>query len=208
MSYCVGAQGWLGLPLADTPGELPWGCQVLMAKDQLPSAAASADANALDIPPGFDRDRMLEVLKIKEQANEKFRAGDYFSAKCLYSGSLEMLERCCLHLDKADEVWEGIKNNMALCDLKRQEWARAVDTTTEILQRNNKNTKALYRRGVARIGQSKLKEAREDLEARKAFKKFRWRTHQVWCTIVDYYCGCFSQQLRVLRLWGDTPLHL
>ena len=74
---------------------------------------------------------MVEVLKIKEQANEKFRAGDYFSAKCLYSGSLEMLERCCLHLDKADEVWEGIKNNMALCDLKRQEWGRAVDTTTD-----------------------------------------------------------------------------
>lgn len=65
----------------------------------------------------------------------------------------------------ANKVWEGIKNNMALCDLKRQEWARAVDTTTEILQRNNKNTKALYRRGVARIGQSKLREAREDLEA-------------------------------------------
>mmetsp|Transcript_33575 Transcript_33575/g.75349 ORF Transcript_33575/g.75349 Transcript_33575/m.75349 type:complete len:774 (+) Transcript_33575:2-2323(+) len=76
-----------------------------------------------------------------------------------------MLERCCLHLAKADEVWEGIKNNMALCDLKRREWARAVDTTTEILARNSKNTKALYRRGVARIGQSKLREAREDLEA-------------------------------------------
>ncbi|CAE7497566.1 hpr [Symbiodinium natans] len=122
-------------------------------------------ADALDIPPGFDRDRLVEVLKMKEQANEKYRTGDYFSAKCLYSGSLEMLERCCLHLTKSDEVWEGIKNNMALCDLKRREWARAVETTTEILQRNSKNTKALYRRGVARIGQGKLREAREDLEA-------------------------------------------
>ena len=27
-----------------------------------------------------------------------------------YSGSLELLERCCLHLDKADHVWEGIKS--------------------------------------------------------------------------------------------------
>lgn len=35
------------------------------------------------------------------------------------------------------------RNNMALCDLKRQEWGRAVDTTTEILQRNAKNTKVL-----------------------------------------------------------------
>jgi len=138
-----------------------------MAKDELlvaPGTTSPGDALS-EIPPGFDRDRMLEVLKIKEQANEKFRGGDYFSAKCLYSGSLELLERCCLHLDKADHVWEGIKNNMALCDLKRQEWGRAVDTTTEILQRNAKNTKALYRRGVARIGQSKLKDAREDLES-------------------------------------------
>lgn len=139
-----------------------------MAKDQLPptiSAPAGTEGQLADLPPGFDRDRMMEVLKIKEQANEKFRAGDYFSAKCLYSGSLEMLERCCLHLDRADGVWEGIKNNMALCDLKRQEWGRAVETTSEILQRNAKNTKALYRRGVARIGQNKLKDAREDLES-------------------------------------------
>ena len=137
-----------------------------MARDQ-PALenAQKQGADALDIPPGFDRDRLVEVLKMKEQANEKYRGGDYFSAKCLYSGSLEMLERCCLHLTKSDEVWEGIKNNMALCDLKRREWARAVDTTTEILQRNSKNTKALYRRGVARIGQGKLREAREDLEA-------------------------------------------
>ena len=34
---------------------------------------------------------------------------------------------------------------MALCDLKRQEWGRAVDTTTEILQRNAKNTKVLWK---------------------------------------------------------------
>ena len=33
------------------------------------------------------------------------------------------------------------RNNMALCDLKRQEWGRAVETTSEILQRNAKNTK-------------------------------------------------------------------
>ena len=37
------------------------------------------------------------------------------------------------------------RNNMALCDLKRQEWGRAVDTTTEILQRNAKNTKVLWK---------------------------------------------------------------
>eukprot|EP00440_Ansanella_granifera_P008295 gb/GFBE01008980.1/.p1 GENE.gb/GFBE01008980.1/~~gb/GFBE01008980.1/.p1 ORF type:complete len:852 (+),score=194.48 gb/GFBE01008980.1/:1-2556(+) len=133
-----------------------------MAKDQPNTLPPGMDM--LDVPPGFDRDRMMEVLKLKEQANEKFKAGDYFSAKCLYSGGLEMLERCCLHLDKADEIWEGIKNNMALCDLRRQEWGRAVETVSEILARNPKNTKALYRRGVARIGQGKLKEAREDLE--------------------------------------------
>ncbi|CAE8702193.1 unnamed protein product, partial [Polarella glacialis] len=118
----------------------------------------------LDIPAGFDRDRLDEVMKIKEQANDKFRAGDFFSAKCLYSGGLEMLERCCLHLEGADPLWEGIKNNMALCDVKRQEWGRAVETTTEILNRNPSNTKALYRRGVSRIGQGKLQDAQRDLE--------------------------------------------
>lgn len=119
----------------------------------------------LDVPPGHDQERFDEVLKIKAEANEKFKVADYFSAKCLYSGALEMLERCCLHLEKADETWESMKNNMALCDLKRKEWSRVVDTTTEILTRNPSNTKALYRRGVARIGQSKLQEAQRDLRA-------------------------------------------
>jgi len=113
---------------------------------------------------GFDREQMTEVLNIKEQANAKVKAGDYFSAKCLYSGALELLERCCLHLDKSDETWEGIKNNMALCDLKRQEWSRVIETTTEILARNASNSKALYRRGVARIGQGKFAEAQSDLK--------------------------------------------
>ena len=81
-----------------------------MARDQpAQENAQKQGADALDIPPGFDRDRLVEVLKMKEQANEKYRGGDYFSAKCLYSGSLEMLERCCLHLTKSDEVWEGIR---------------------------------------------------------------------------------------------------
>jgi len=118
----------------------------------------------LDVPAGFDRERIDEVLKIKSQANDKFKEGDFFSAKCLYAGALEMLERCCLHLPEADQTWEGIKNNMALCDLKRSEWTRVVDATTEILTRNPSNTKALYRRGVARNGQGKLQEAQRDLK--------------------------------------------
>jgi len=118
----------------------------------------------LDVPAGFDLERMDEVLKIKTEANGKFREGDYFSAKCLYSGALEMLERCCLHLEKSDQTWESIKNNMALCDLKRQEWTRVIEATTEILTRNPSNTKALYRRGVARAGHGKLQEAQRDLK--------------------------------------------
>lgn len=118
----------------------------------------------IDCPAGFDRERLNEVINIKEQANAKFKEGDYFSAKCLYSGGLEMLERCCLHLEKADETWEGIKNNIAFCDLKRKEWTRVIDTTTEILTRNPVNTKALYRRAVARIGDSKFAEAQRDLQ--------------------------------------------
>jgi len=117
-----------------------------------------------DVPEGFDKSQMDEVLKCKAQANDKFKEGDYFSAKCLYSGALEMLERCCLHLPKADSTWESIKNNMALCDLKRKEWTRVIDTTTEILTRNPSSTKALYRRGVAHAGQGKCQDAIRDLK--------------------------------------------
>lgn len=134
-----------------------------MAKDVPNKLPPGMDMN--DMPSGYDKERMDECISIKQTANEKFKEGDYFSAKCMYAGALEVLERCCLHLEKADETWEGIKNNIALCDLKRQEWSRVVDTTTEILTRNTSNTKALYRRGVAHIGQGKLQEAQRDLKA-------------------------------------------
>lgn len=107
-------------------------------------------------------DRMAEVEKIKQQANEKFKEGDYFSAKCLWSGGLEMLERCCLHLPGADEYWETLKNNMVMADLKRGEWTRVIDATTEILTRNPQNAKALYRRGIAKLETGKFEEARRD----------------------------------------------
>lgn len=134
-----------------------------MAKDQPNKLPMGMDM--ADIPAGFDHDRMEEVVKIKCQASDKFKEGDYFSAKCLYAGALEMLERCCLHLDKADETWEGIKNNMALCDLKRNEFTRVVETTTEVLARNPSNAKALYRRGVAKAGQGNFQDAQRDLRA-------------------------------------------
>lgn len=124
--------------------------------------------DGLSGPVGVDLERLDEVLKIKSNANDKFREADYFSAKCLYSGALEMLDRCCSHMDKYDPTWEGLKNNMALCDLKRQEWSRVIEATTEILHRNPSNTKALYRRGVARAGHGKLQDAQQDL--RKAIE--------------------------------------
>eukprot|EP00747_Dinoflagellata_sp_TGD_P017649 gnl/TRDRNA2_/TRDRNA2_125959_c1_seq1.p1 gnl/TRDRNA2_/TRDRNA2_125959_c1~~gnl/TRDRNA2_/TRDRNA2_125959_c1_seq1.p1 ORF type:complete len:557 (+),score=124.51 gnl/TRDRNA2_/TRDRNA2_125959_c1_seq1:97-1767(+) len=131
---------------------------------EIPGQNVPKGFDMLDLPAGFAKERFDEVLQIKAQANEKFKEGDYFSAKCLYAGGLEMLERCCLHVENADSTWEGIKNNMALCDLKRQEWTRVVDLTTEILVRNASNTKALYRRGVARVGQGKYSDALRDLK--------------------------------------------
>lgn len=58
---------------------------------------------------GYDRAIGHIGLADRKPPRGPCRSGDYFSAKCLYSGSLEMLERCCLHLDRADDVWEGIK---------------------------------------------------------------------------------------------------
>lgn len=107
--------------------------------------------------------RLQEVDRIKEQGNSKFKEGAFFEAKCLYSGALEMLERCCLHQDKADAAWVGLKNNIALCDFKREEWTRVIDVTTEVLAREPANTKALYRRGVAQLGSGRQQAARSDL---------------------------------------------
>ena len=49
------------------------------------------------------------------------------------------------------------------CD--RSEWTRVVDTATEVLARNPSNTKALYRRAVAFMGQEKRQDAVRDLNA-------------------------------------------
>jgi len=109
--------------------------------------------------------QMAAVLGIKEQAKAKYREGDYVNAHCLYAGALELLARCSDHMGTAEQCWEGIKNNIALCELKRKNWIPVVEIFFDILRRNPSNAKALYRRGVAQCGHGKLDEAQGDFKA-------------------------------------------
>ena len=61
-------------------------------------------------------------------------------------------------------MWESLKLNMAMCDLKRDEWTRTIDCCTEVLNINPKSVKALYRRAVALERTKEFKKAQKDLK--------------------------------------------
>eukprot|EP01017_Pseudomicrothorax_dubius_P049411 TRINITY_DN9187_c0_g1_i4.p1 TRINITY_DN9187_c0_g1~~TRINITY_DN9187_c0_g1_i4.p1 ORF type:complete len:181 (+),score=23.03 TRINITY_DN9187_c0_g1_i4:391-933(+) len=63
-----------------------------------------------------------------------------------------------------DQVFIPCNLNMSLCYLKLKGYSTAVHFATEVLNKDEKNIKALYRRGTAYIYLSEFEKAKEDLK--------------------------------------------
>jgi peptidylprolyl isomerase len=69
--------------------------------------------------------------------------------------------------DEESAIFVSCSLNVAMCSIKLKEWADAAKACTSVLEMDDeqKNVKALYRRGLARINLGLLQEAKEDLMA-------------------------------------------
>lgn len=95
----------------------------------------------------------------KEKANQYFRSGEYHEAAKIYMQALSLiqslsrlddeLDNDLLVMKQAREVCKALLLNIAACNLKAQDWDRAIVCCNQVLQWDAESSKALFRRGVA-----------------------------------------------------------
>ncbi|OII73642.1 uncharacterized protein cubi_03440 [Cryptosporidium ubiquitum] len=107
--------------------------------------------------------------ELKDVGNESYKNGDYSEAREKYEKGLDLLEK----IDQKDEEFGGdelselrqsLQLNLAMLYIKIQEWSKAIQVTGQVLKKNTKNIKALYRRGLARQGFGMYEESKEDFQ--------------------------------------------
>ncbi|CAI5441761.1 unnamed protein product [Caenorhabditis angaria] len=116
-----------------------------------------------------DKLESVEVLRVK--GNQHFVNKEYREAIDNYRDALTRLDTLILREKPGEPEWEvldrkniALYSNMSQCYLNVGDLHEAEETSTEVLKRDEKNEKALYRRARARIAAWKLDEAEEDLK--------------------------------------------
>jgi tetratricopeptide (TPR) repeat protein len=126
------------------------------------------------------RKKVLEGLQLKLVGNDRLKAGKYEQARETYTEALrcvlaavEMLhENISAAVDQLELVKRDIEDlrlqlvsNLSLVEIKLELWRDALDHASMVLAVDRGNSKALFRRSVARVrlGQQ-LEGARVDLQ--------------------------------------------
>lgn len=103
---------------------------------------------------GMNREEAL-----KQEANDLFKAARFEDAIKKYT---EALNACS---NKTGKLALTIRNNRAACNQQLSNYHDVIDDTTEVLEHEPKNLKALLRRGLAFEGIEKFRSALSDIRA-------------------------------------------
>jgi hypothetical protein len=139
----------------------------------------------------------------KEHANEYFRAGDYGQAASMYMQALSLIQalsRLQVDLDddravmkQAAEVCRALLLNIAACNLKAQDWHRAILCCNQVLQFHPQNAKAYFRRGIGLSKTGKLDEALKDLQQALSLTD---QSDEATCQHIEREIETVSRQIR------------
>ncbi|CAL8330179.1 peptidyl-prolyl cis-trans isomerase D isoform X1 [Gadus morhua] len=119
-----------------------------------------------------DVDKVLAVAEdIKNIGNTFFKKQDWASATRKYSKALRYLEMSGEVVEEDEELQRKLEPtalsctlNKAACQLKLCLWQEALDSCNQVLELNESNTKALFRRAQAWQGLKDLDKAMADLK--------------------------------------------
>lgn len=108
---------------------------------------------------------LVELLRLKSVGNELFKTGDFRGAMNLYDEGIELMTSMAVRRTPKDvsEAMVPLYLNKAQCCLKLGLWADCIVAAAEVLELDPKNVKALFRRGVARMENRQLGDAKKDL---------------------------------------------
>lgn len=120
-----------------------------------------------DAEPETAPEKIKAASKKKDEGNALFKEAKYKEASMKYEQAVDFFKQVWgLSEDEKKEI-ENIKLpcllNLAACQLKTKDYADCVLTCSKALDIDNKNVKALYRRGQAHSLNGEFDKAKEDL---------------------------------------------
>ncbi|KXZ44317.1 hypothetical protein GPECTOR_69g410 [Gonium pectorale] len=116
-------------------------------------------------------ERLERAERRRLAGNELFKEGRYKDALAKYALALSYMDEDFMYqleghyLDKAEAVKLRVHLNMAAAQLKTGDYNTAIYNCGQVLNMDNKNVKALFRRARAQHKLGRTTEARQDLEA-------------------------------------------
>ncbi|KAH9502844.1 hypothetical protein Btru_074609 [Bulinus truncatus] len=131
----------------------------------------------LELPEQFEKEswsmnvseKLESIPKLREAGNEAYSKKNYEDAAKKYAQALGMLEDLMLHEKPGDEDWQRLDEmkrplllNFSQCKLLTHDYYPVITHTSDVLNRDPDNVKALFRRGKAHAAVWNLKEAHED----------------------------------------------
>jgi Tfp pilus assembly protein PilF len=117
-------------------------------------------------------EKWAEAKRQKEDGNVWFKAGQLSRAAKRYQKAHDMMENFTKDDRKEADVEAeemsafklNVLNNLALVNFKMQNYEEAVEKASEAIKLDEKNVKALTRRGQAQMANGNLDEAKEDFK--------------------------------------------
>ena len=105
--------------------------------------------------------------KMKQAGTDAFKAKDYDGAVAQYTKAVDYAggEDGEPVPDATKALFVSCWSNIAMCHVKQQDWADAIKACNQVLEHDDSNLKALYRRGLSNIYLGDFKKAKADLMA-------------------------------------------
>uniref|UniRef100_A0A915MII1 AIP/AIPL N-terminal FKBP-type PPIase domain-containing protein n=1 Tax=Meloidogyne javanica TaxID=6303 RepID=A0A915MII1_MELJA len=119
------------------------------------------------------RSKQIDQLRI--EGNQLFSEKDYQNASLKYREAITLLDQLLLNEKPGDPEWLELDRrniflflNLAQCFLNLGQFYEAINCANEVLNRDPKNVKALFRRAKAKMQIWDLEEAESDLHLLKS----------------------------------------
>lgn len=117
-----------------------------------------------------DEEKAKALPVLREEGNTLYKRGEYLLASRKYYHALGYLEQQLIKEKPQSDTWNKIAEqkvpflcNYAQCMLLMGDFAEVIRHTTSVLEVDQDNVKALYRRGKAHSASWSVEEARRDL---------------------------------------------
>ncbi|XP_051270770.1 peptidyl-prolyl cis-trans isomerase FKBP5 [Dicentrarchus labrax] len=117
----------------------------------------------------MDLNEKLEMsLEVKRKGNQYFKAGRHYQAIIQYQRIVSWLEmECGTGIEQQKKIQDFLLTshlNLALCFLRTKDFSQVVENCNKVIELDESNEKALYRRGEARLHRNEFSMAMADFQ--------------------------------------------